>query len=101
MTTEEQPHSAAVLASLSLLIGVLSFMAMAGGMIHGTLQNTRGAVATMMLMMVPVCTLGMMLAIIALIWRNENKRLAQAGLWINAMLAFAAFPVMTMWLLGM
>ena len=97
----ELPHkTSSVLSGLSLAIGILTLLTILVVMISGAISGARGSVATTLLMVVPTCALGTALAIIALVWRQEDKRLGTAGLWLNGLMAFLAFPVMVLWLLG-
>ena len=90
-----------VLAALSLLIGVLMALIVLGGMIAGKAQGWKGGVGMLILACVPVCTVATAMAIISLVWRQENKSVAQYSLWLNGLLGFFAFPLMVYWLLAM
>lgn len=88
------------LAALSLVIGAGMTLAILLGMVGGKVHNWKAGVGMLIMLSIPICTLGTALAIVSLIWRKENKKLAQAGLWLNGLLAFFGFPLMIYWLLA-
>ena len=90
-----------VLAVLSWLLGIAMVVAILVGMLLGKAMGWKGQVGLLILSGVPFCTLATGLAIASLIWRKEDKRVAQGALWFNGLVAFFAFPVMLYWLLAM
>lgn len=88
-----------VLATLAIVIGVAMVAAIVLGIGGGIVHGWKGQVAMLILTSIPVCTLGTGLAVISLIWRKENKKLAQAALWLNGLVAFFGFPLMIYWVL--
>lgn len=54
-----------------------------------------------LLLTIPAGAIGAGLAIVALMFRGENKRIVQYGLWLNGLLGFFAFPLMMTVLLAM
>ena len=100
MMTQQIHKTHSVFSTLSLVVGILTLLVILTLMISGAVNGQRGSVATSLLVVVPVCSLGVALAIFALVWRQEDKRLGTAGLWLNGLMAFLAFPVMVLWLLG-
>jgi hypothetical protein len=90
-----------VLAALSLLIGMSMALIVVVGMVAGKSQGWKGGVGMLILACVPVCTVATAMAIISLVWRRENKSVAQYALWLNSLLGFFAFPLMVYWLLAM
>src|SRR5512133_2558121 len=88
----ETRHDRSVLSGLSLLIGIAMVLSILTGIAGGLAHVWRGQVAVLILMAVPVCSLGTGLAIASLVWRKESHNIGQAGLWLNGLLAFFAFP---------
>ncbi len=98
---QQEQYQASVLSGISLLIGLGMALAILAGMIGGKVHGWKGGVSMLILWSVPVCTIGTALALASLVWRSENKHLAQIALWVNGMVAFFAFPLLVYWLLGM
>ena len=53
------------------------------------------------LLTIPLGAVGAGIAILALMFRGENKRIVQYGLWTNGLLGFFAFPLMMTVLIGL
>ena len=53
------------------------------------------------LLTVPAGAVGSGIAILALMYRGENKHIVQYGLWTNGLLGFFAFPLMMTVLIGL
>lgn len=98
---QNERRKPSALATLSLVIGAGMALAILVGMVGGEVHKWKAGVGLLIMVSIPICTLGTGLAIASLVWRKENKKLAQAGLWLNGMLAFFGFPLMIYWLLAM
>lgn len=95
---QEIKPNRSILAALALLAGLGMTLAIAIGMIGGMFHPWKAQVGLLIMASIPVCTIATGLAIASLIWRKENKSLAQSALWLNGMLAFFAFPIAISWL---
>jgi multidrug efflux pump subunit AcrB len=100
-TVEEQtivhrPVLAAFSISIAVLVALI-WVASVAGIYFGF---GKASAAMVIMGTIPVALVGTAAAIYALIARQENKHIVQYGLWTNGLLAFFAFPVMVIVLLG-
>ncbi len=100
VTTHDVPRDPPVFAALSLIVAVATLVTLAVGIVGGLMHGWAGQVAMLILVSIPVCTIGTALAIISLVWRHESRSLGQAGLWLNGMTAFFGVPMVVFWLLA-
>jgi len=89
-------YSSPLLAGLSIAIAcvvAIVWVAAIAGIRFGAAPATAGMV---IMGSIPLALVGTTAALLALIFRNENKHVVQYGLWTNGLLAFFAFPVMVL-----
>lgn len=98
---DAKPEHRPVLAVLSWMIGIAVILAIIIGAISGKVMGWKGQIGFLIVMAMPICTLGTALAIASLIWRKEDKHVVQGAMWLNGMVAFFAFPAIVYWLLAM
>ncbi len=101
ITASQDPITRPVFATLSILIAIaialtwlISLIAVWGG------ASPAGA-GVALLLTIPAGAVGAGIAILTLMFRGENKKIVQYGLWLNGLLGFFAFPLMMTVLLGL
>ncbi len=83
-------YSPPVLAALSILIAVVVTIIWLASVLSTHFGAAPATAGMVILATIPLALLGNTAALLALIFRNENKHVVQYGLWTNGLFAFFA-----------